>query len=422
MTVIQIYSPTNEASDEDKDTFYELLQKEIDATPRHDLLIILGDANAKVGSDNTGWEGTMGNEELGTMNNNGLRFASLCAENSLVICGTCFKHKDIYKYTWTSPNGYDRNQIDHVAIRRRFRRSLLDVRAQRGADTASDHHLVRCKIRLKLARNRKKQVSRIIYDTAKLKDPLHKRSFSIALKNRFEALDNDNQSMDETWTEYKDIYRITAAETLGQRARSRKDWLSPSTWNCIEERRKLKQSILNCHSEQERENRQKKRARADKRRTFERVAEEAERAAHQNNLKELYTKTKKKPSIGIRTKEGKVITTEEEVLERWKEILNVSCEESDLPEECQLGDCVDPIEMDRGPFTVQELRKVISRLKNRKAPGVDNISAEMLKASPPIALCQLLNICNQILDQCKVPSDWRRALLAKIPKKGDPSI
>ena len=134
----------------------------------------------------------------------------------------------------------------------------------------------------------------------------------------------------------------------------------------------------------------------------------------------------KKPSTGIRTKEGKVIITEEEVLERWKEhfyeILNVSCEESDLPEGCQLGDCEDPIEMDTGPFTIQELRKVISRLKNGKAPGVDNISAEMLKASPPIALCQLLNIWNQILDQCKVPSDWRRALLAKIPKKGDPSI
>ena len=332
--------------------------------------------------------------------------------------------------------------IDHAAIQRRFRRSLLDVRRQRGADEASGHHFGRCKIRLKLARDRKKQVSRNIYDTAKLKDPLHKRSFSIALKNRFEALDNDHQSVDDAWTEYKDIYRTTAAETLGQRARSRKDWLSPSTWNCIEERRKLKQSILNCRSERVRESRQrmyqmkdkevKKRARADKRRTLERVAEEAERAAHQNNLKELYTKTKvlsgclKKPSTGIRTKEGKVITTEEEVLERWKEhfyeILNVSCEESDLPEGCQLGDCEDPIEMDTGPFTIQELRQVISRLKNGKAPGVDNISAEMLKASPPIALCQLLNICNQILDQCKVPSDWRRALLAKIPKKGDPSI
>ena len=442
LTVIQIYSPTNDASDEDKDTFYELLQKEIDATPRHDVLIVLGDANAKVGSDNTGWEGTIGSEGIGVMNDNGIRFASLCAENSLVIGGTCFKHKDIHKYTWTSPNGRDRNQIDHVAIRRRFRRSLLDVRTQRGADAASDHHLVRCKIRLKLARNRKKQTTRIIYDTAKLKDPLHKRSFHITLKNRFEALSNDHQSIDDTWAEYKDIYRRTATETLGQRERSRRDWLSPCTWNCIEERRKLKQSVLNCRSERVKETRQrmyhmkdkevKRRARANKRRALERVAEEAERAAQQNNMKELYTKTKllsgslKKPSTGIRTKDGKVITKEEEVLERWKdhfyEILNVAYEEIDLPEECELGDCVEPMEMDTSPFTIQELRQVISRMKNGKAPGVDNISAEMLKASPPIALDQLLNICNQTLDQCQAPSDWKRALLAKIPKKGDPSV
>ena len=180
-------------------------------------------------------------------------------------------------------------------IRKRFRRSLLDVRTQRGADAASDHHPVRCKIRLKLARNRKKQMSGTIYDAAKRKNPLHKRSFSIVLKNRFEALNNDQQSVDDAWTGYTDIYRTTATETPGQRARSRKDWLSLSTWNCIEERRKLKQSILNCRSERVRENGQrmyqakdqevKKRTRPDKRRALERVAEEAERAAHQNNLK-----------------------------------------------------------------------------------------------------------------------------------------
>jgi len=55
---------------------------------------------------------------------------------------------------------------------------------------------------------------------------------------------------------------------------------------------------------------------------------------------------------------------------------------------------------------------------------VDNkiISAELLKASLAIALNQLLNICNQTLNHCKALSDWRKALLAKIPKKSDPSI
>lgn len=59
-------------------------------------------------------------------------------------------------------------------------------------------------------------------------------------------------------------------------------------------------------------------------------------------------------------KDDKVVNTEEEVLERWKEyfdeILYVACEESDLPEGCQLGDCKKPIEMDTDHFTMKELR------------------------------------------------------------------
>lgn len=63
MTVTQIYSPTNDANFKDKDTLNELLQKEIDATPLHGVLILHGDANVKVGSANTGWEGITNNYE-----------------------------------------------------------------------------------------------------------------------------------------------------------------------------------------------------------------------------------------------------------------------------------------------------------------------------------------------------------------------
>lgn len=62
-----------------------------------------------------------------------------------------------------------------------------------------------------------------------------------------------------------------------------------------------------------------------------------------------------------------------------------------------------------------------ARADKRRTPeriDVDNISADMLKASLAIALYQFLNICNQTLGQCKAPSDWKKSLLAKIPKKG----
>ena len=66
-------------------------------------------------------------------------------------CYNCRKTgHDIHKFTWESPNHRDRNQIDHMAINGRYRGSLLDTRAMRGADVGSDHHLVIAKLRLKL--------------------------------------------------------------------------------------------------------------------------------------------------------------------------------------------------------------------------------------------------------------------------------
>ena len=94
----------------------------------------------------------MGRHGCGTINNNGERLVDFCADNSMVIGGTLFPHPTTHKLTWISPNGRDRNQIDHIAINGTWMRSLLDVRVRRGADAGSDHHLVTARIRMKLRR------------------------------------------------------------------------------------------------------------------------------------------------------------------------------------------------------------------------------------------------------------------------------
>ena len=130
-TIIQCYAPTNESSDIDKDEFYHQLQAETEAAPRHDLIIIMGDLNAKVGNDNTDFEDVMGKHGIGTRNENGEILVEYCAMNNLVIGGTLFPHRNIHKLTWNSPNGIDRNQFDHLMINGKWRRSLLDVKVRR---------------------------------------------------------------------------------------------------------------------------------------------------------------------------------------------------------------------------------------------------------------------------------------------------
>ena len=95
---------TNEATDEDKDSFYEQLQATLDKVPKHDLVGVMGDRNAKVGDSNEGCEDIMGKHGTGRINDNGDRLVSFAAFTNLVITGTrgtgtIFPHRIGYKLT-----------------------------------------------------------------------------------------------------------------------------------------------------------------------------------------------------------------------------------------------------------------------------------------------------------------------------------
>ena len=85
LNIIPCYAPTNDAEEEKKDDFYQQLQAVLDGRGAKDITILMGDFNAKIGVENTGIEDIMGTHRLGQMNENGERFADLCALNQLVI-------------------------------------------------------------------------------------------------------------------------------------------------------------------------------------------------------------------------------------------------------------------------------------------------------------------------------------------------
>jgi len=116
---------------------------------------VMGDMNVKVDSNNVGREFIMGKEGLGNMNENGELFTDLCGQKDLVIGGTIFPHKDIHKAAWTAPDMSVKNQIDHVAISRRWRRALTDVRDYQGADAGGDHELLIARLQVRIVSIRK---------------------------------------------------------------------------------------------------------------------------------------------------------------------------------------------------------------------------------------------------------------------------
>ena len=111
ITVIQVYAPTSNAEETEVEQFYEDLQDLLKLTPKKDALFIIGDWNAKVGSQEI--PGTRGKFGLGVQNEAGQRLTEFCQETALVIANVLFHQHKRRLYSWISSDGQHQNQIDY---------------------------------------------------------------------------------------------------------------------------------------------------------------------------------------------------------------------------------------------------------------------------------------------------------------------
>ena len=148
ITEIQAYAPTSNAEEAEVEQFYEDLQDLFEITLKKDIIFILGDCNANVGSQET--PGVTGKLGLGIWNEAEQRLIEFCQENTLVIANTLFQQHKRRLHTWTSPDGQHRNQIDYILCSQRCRSSIQTAKIIPGADCGSDHELLIAKFRLKL--------------------------------------------------------------------------------------------------------------------------------------------------------------------------------------------------------------------------------------------------------------------------------
>ena len=106
-----------------------------------------------------------------------------CQENALVIANTLLQQYKRRRYTWTSPDGQHRNQIDYILCSQRRRSSIQSAKTRPGADCGSDHKILMAKFRLKLKKVGKTtkpfryDLNQIPYD------------YTVEVRNRFKGLD-----------------------------------------------------------------------------------------------------------------------------------------------------------------------------------------------------------------------------------------
>ena len=129
ITVIQVYAPTSNAEKAEVEWFYEDLQDLLELTPKKDVIFIIGDWNATVGSQEI--LGVTGKFGLRVQNEAGQRLTEFCQENALVIGNTLFQQHNRRLYAWISPEGQHQNQTDYILCSQRWRSSIQSAKTTR---------------------------------------------------------------------------------------------------------------------------------------------------------------------------------------------------------------------------------------------------------------------------------------------------
>ena len=207
ITVIQVYAPTNNTDEVEVEVewFYEDLQDLLELTPKKDVLFIIRDQNAKVGSQDL--PGITGKFGLGVQNEVGQRLIEFCQDNTLVIANTLFQQHKRRLYTWTSPDGQYQDQVDYILCSQRWGSFIQLAKRRLGADCGSDHELLIAKFRLKL-KEIGKTTRPFRYDLNKI--PF---DYTVEVTNRFKGLDLINRVPEELWMEVCDIVQEAGIKT-----------------------------------------------------------------------------------------------------------------------------------------------------------------------------------------------------------------
>lgn len=216
--------------------------------------------NARAGSENISYKRAMGMEGCGSVNDNWERLLNCCMTFDLIIGGKLLAHPDIHKIYLVFPKRQRQEPDRPPMINGTWRRALQDVKVRRGADVGSDHHLVTATLKVKLSKSRPKKLKQQQFDMERLRDPKAKSAFILQLKNKFQALaDEENHlqiepaDIETVWKQVKSACTQTSEACLGRRRqKKKKEWISASTWRAIENRRALKKKVLETKSETER--------------------------------------------------------------------------------------------------------------------------------------------------------------------------
>ena len=445
VSLINVHAPTEEKEETEKEAFYQKVEEIYDLCPSNDIKILLGDLNAKVGKEEI-FQGIIGRHSMHlNTNNNGQRLVDFAAARNMVVSSTCFPHKEIHKQTWRSPDGKTNNQIDHILIDKRNASSMLDVKSCRGANSDSDHFLVRAKYRCKIAYSKhelNKKTKKLHIDA--LREPSTVMKYQQLLEKELAKLETEQavkgeSYIEEEWKQIKEAIIETAEQTIGYQPKpDRRGWFDDECRSALEEKNVAYKKWI------DRPTRAKRLEYERLRKVAHKICKSKKRTHIDNSIRNIEEHIKDKhirnayKEVGslkagfqphsdlCRGTNDEILSKEEEIKTRWKtyfqDLLTTTApaEHSNLSDNAHTNQVATEEELEEEPPDVLDIEMVIQSMSNNKSPGIDNIPAELYKKGGGLLINKIHSLIKVIWREEKVPTDWKTNIIVPIYKnKGD---
>jgi len=421
--IVSVYAPQAGCDEEEKEEFWNHMYDLLIKVPVEEPLWIAGDLNGHVGEGNTGAEENMGKFGIGNKNEAGDKICNFARAGGLVIINTLFCKRKSQRITYTS--GGNNTQVDYILCRGSMRKHLMDCKVIPGESVAKQHKPLVCRTKIKPQRPAKycgtKKTRWWKLQERELKDKF--------VQQLQEKLRNDKTSWEDISLEIQRVAKQILGETTGKRKERKETWW----WNnevqtCIQIKKEKKKA-----RDQEWTNQA-----IDEYKRANKAAQRAVATAKAEAYKELYesldtpegyekairiAKNKNTNSADIlhakliKDKDGRTLVDEEQIRLRWKvyfeQLMNIENDREVRTVEPNTDIGLQAISAD-------EIKKALKKMKNGKSVGPDDIPAEVWKCLGDTGVEILKKTFNDILQNVKMPDEWRSSTLVPIYKnKGD---
>ncbi|KAK9881036.1 hypothetical protein WA026_014379 [Henosepilachna vigintioctopunctata] len=422
INIISIYSPENCKPKREREQFFENLQNTLDKIPSDELVIVMGDFNARIG--NTVIPGVKQRFHEDQINDNGELMVNLCSFNNLRINNTFYNHKDIYKYTFFNSRKQT-SMVDYIVTNRNILPSqILDVRTLNSANVGTDHKLLLGKIRMRLRRN--SEQCRVVNQEKFNVEELCNEPTKILYQQKLAAKIDESpitweDDVDNIWHELQTKIKDAARETLGTRRIKLKHQPCKTPWFRKEMKEKFKQrrkAYLDYRSQKTEESLQRyKKIRNETKDVVRRAKSEywisfsrgldTDFYGIQKQIWRLLRQQKKEVNELVEAKH----IEESKWIKYLTELYQNDNLEDNQPINITISDDI--------TITSEDVRETLSKLKNHKSPGHNQIPNELLKYGGEILISQITSLSNKILLGQKVPTAWKTSSIIPMFKRGD---